>query len=585
MQGEGGMTPGTPEFLQAARRLCTAHNALLILDEIQSGMGRTGALFSYMQKGVVPDILTSAKGLGGGFPIGALLTTDEIASAFGVGVHGTTYGGNPLACAVAGAVFDVINTTEVLDGVKARHALFMEGLKAINARRKVFSDLRGEGVWLGCELDTPWKGKSMDVVRAAARRRTHAARRRAGRGAPRAFARDLSRRDPRRAWRGSRRRSIARWREARRRVALSAHSARRDVLHPPDRAATTCPRSSRCPSAPAPASRRCPRIASGSPARIERSLASFAGTAERADACYVFVLVAERGARGRPERVVGISAIEAAVGLREPWYNYHVGTLVHASRALVVYTVAPTLFLANDHTGHTELCSLFLDQAYRQGKNGVLLAKCRLLFIAEFAQRFAPKVIAELRGRLDADGTQPVLGGPRPPLLRDGVFDRRLPHRHRPEVVHRRADAEAPGVREPAAAGRARRHRQRCIATPSPRARCSSRKASATKATSTSSTPARRSSAFATTSTPCAQSQVMTVTLGEEDPVPDSLTDDILWLVCNRRFADFRAIVAAAPARADRFPLLPYAAERFAQSARRATMVRAVPDSAPGATR
>ena len=167
MQGEGGMTPGTPEFLQAARRLCTQHNALLILDEIQSGMGRTGALFSYMQKGIVPDILTSAKGLGGGFPIGALLTTDDIASAFGVGVHGTTYGGNPLACAVAGAVFDIVNTTEVLDGVKARHALFMEGLKAINGRRKVFSDLRGEGVWLGCELEATWKGKAMDVVRAA----------------------------------------------------------------------------------------------------------------------------------------------------------------------------------------------------------------------------------------------------------------------------------------------------------------------------------------------------------------------------------------------------------------------------------
>lgn len=167
MQGEGGMTPGTPDFLHAARRLCTAHNALLVLDEIQSGMGRTGALFSYMQKGVVPDILTSAKGIGGGFPIGALLTTDDVASAFTVGVHGTTYGGNPLACAVAGAVFDIVNTTEVLDGVKARHALFMEGLKAINARRRVFSDLRGEGVWIGCELDAPWKGKAMDVVRAA----------------------------------------------------------------------------------------------------------------------------------------------------------------------------------------------------------------------------------------------------------------------------------------------------------------------------------------------------------------------------------------------------------------------------------
>ena len=167
MQGEGGMTPGTPAFLQAARRLCSAHGALLILDEIQSGMGRTGALFSYMQKGIVPDILTSAKGLGGGFPIGAMLTTDEIASVFSVGVHGTTYGGNPLACAVAGAVLDVINTTEVLDGVKARHALFMEGLKAINARRHVFRDLRGEGVWLGCELDEPWRGKAFDVMKAA----------------------------------------------------------------------------------------------------------------------------------------------------------------------------------------------------------------------------------------------------------------------------------------------------------------------------------------------------------------------------------------------------------------------------------
>jgi acetylornithine/N-succinyldiaminopimelate aminotransferase len=167
MQGEGGMTPGKPEYLQAARRLCTEHGALLVLDEIQSGMGRTGTLYSYMQKGIVPDILTSAKGLGGGFPIGAMLTTAEIASAFSVGVHGTTYGGNPLACAVAGAVFDVINTTEVLDGVKARHSLFMEGLRAIDGRRKVFRDIRGEGVWLGCELEAPWRGKSAAVMSAA----------------------------------------------------------------------------------------------------------------------------------------------------------------------------------------------------------------------------------------------------------------------------------------------------------------------------------------------------------------------------------------------------------------------------------
>jgi acetylornithine/N-succinyldiaminopimelate aminotransferase len=82
-------------------------------------------------------------------------------------VHGTTYGGNPLACAVAGAVFDVINTTEVLDGVKARHALFMEGLRAIDKRRHVFADVRGEGVWIGCELAEPWRGKSGAVMQAA----------------------------------------------------------------------------------------------------------------------------------------------------------------------------------------------------------------------------------------------------------------------------------------------------------------------------------------------------------------------------------------------------------------------------------
>ena len=166
MQGEGGMLPGTPAFMQAARRLCDQHNALLILDEIQSGMGRTGALFSYMQKGIVPDILASAKGLGGGFPIGAMLTTNKIAASFSVGVHGTTYGGNPLACAVAEAVFDIVNTTEVLDGVKARHRLFVEGLKKINASKQIFTDIRGEGVWLGCELVEKYKGRAMEFVRA-----------------------------------------------------------------------------------------------------------------------------------------------------------------------------------------------------------------------------------------------------------------------------------------------------------------------------------------------------------------------------------------------------------------------------------
>ena len=288
--------------------------------------------------------------------------------------------------------------------------------------------------------------------------------------------------------------------------------------------------------------------------RIERSLASFASQAERADACYMFVLV-----EGGDGRVVGISAIEAAVGLKEPWYNYHVGTLVHASRGLGVYTVAPTLFLANDHTGHTELCSLFLDQAYRHGKNGALLAKSRLLFIAEFAQHFAPKVIAELRGRLEPNGLSPFWEGlgrhffameystadyltgigqksfvaelmPRHP-----VYVNLLPQAARDAIgaVHNdtapaRAMLEQEGFRYEGYVD---------IFDAGPTLECFRDNIDAVR-----------------------RSQTLPVTLGKEDPVSDSLTDDVLWLVANRRFEDYRALVAAAPPRIDRFPLFPYAA-------------------------
>ena len=118
IQGEGGVMPATPEFMQGLRALCDKHQALLVLDEVQSGMGRSGKLFAYEHYGVTPDILTTAKALGGGFPVSAMLTTHEIASAMSPGVHGTTYGGNPLACAVAEAALDVINTPEVLQGVR-----------------------------------------------------------------------------------------------------------------------------------------------------------------------------------------------------------------------------------------------------------------------------------------------------------------------------------------------------------------------------------------------------------------------------------------------------------------------------------
>ncbi|MEI7368254.1 bifunctional acetylornithine/succinyldiaminopimelate transaminase [Pectobacterium colocasium] len=167
IQGEGGITPATPEFLQGVRDLCDQHKALLVFDEVQSGMGRTGKLFSYMHYGITPDILTTAKALGGGFPISAMLTTEEIASVMTVGVHGTTYGGNPLACAVAEAALDIINTPEVLSGVADRHDRFVSELEKINQQYAVFEQVRGMGLLLGAELKPQWHGRAGEFLAAA----------------------------------------------------------------------------------------------------------------------------------------------------------------------------------------------------------------------------------------------------------------------------------------------------------------------------------------------------------------------------------------------------------------------------------
>ncbi|ANI80953.1 bifunctional acetylornithine/succinyldiaminopimelate transaminase [Kosakonia oryzae] len=168
IQGEGGVTAATPEFLQGLRELCDQHKALLVFDEVQCGMGRSGDLFAYMHYGVTPDILTSAKALGGGFPISAMLTTNEIASVFHAGSHGSTYGGNPLACAVAGTAFDIINTPEVLNGVNAKRQLFVKHLQQIGEKYQLFSEIRGMGLLVGAELTAPFKGRARDFLYAAA---------------------------------------------------------------------------------------------------------------------------------------------------------------------------------------------------------------------------------------------------------------------------------------------------------------------------------------------------------------------------------------------------------------------------------
>lgn len=166
IQGEGGVSPASQAYLQRLRELCDAHQALLIFDEVQTGNGRTGHLYAYMGYGVIPDILTTAKGLGGGFPIGAMLTSERVASSFKVGVHGSTFGGNPLACAVAGAVIDEILKPELLAGVKEREQRLRDHLARINSRFGLFDEVRGQGCLLGAVLNTRWQGKAREILNA-----------------------------------------------------------------------------------------------------------------------------------------------------------------------------------------------------------------------------------------------------------------------------------------------------------------------------------------------------------------------------------------------------------------------------------
>ncbi len=172
LQGEGGIIVPDPEFVKGVRALCDKHNALLIFDEVQSGVGRTGDLFAYMGLDVVPDILTSAKSLGGGIPIGAMLTTKAIGSHLKVGTHGSTYGGNPLACAIAEKALDIINDPTILAGVKAKEALFREHLTRINDKYQVFSEVRGKGMLLGCAMNEKYQGRARDFMVAATEKGT-----------------------------------------------------------------------------------------------------------------------------------------------------------------------------------------------------------------------------------------------------------------------------------------------------------------------------------------------------------------------------------------------------------------------------
>lgn len=160
VQGEGGVMPAAPGYLQAVRALCDQHEALLVLDEIQCGMGRSGELFAHWQDGVTPDIVTLAKALGGGMPIGALLAGPKVAQAMQFGAHGTTFGGNPLAAAVARVALRRLGSDGIAANVARQSQAIRDGIEAINHDLGLFAEVRGRGLMLGAVLKPEHAGKA-----------------------------------------------------------------------------------------------------------------------------------------------------------------------------------------------------------------------------------------------------------------------------------------------------------------------------------------------------------------------------------------------------------------------------------------
>ena len=151
VQGEAGVYTASKEFLKELREKCTKQGALLIIDEVQSGIGRMGSLYGYMQYGIKPDIVTSAKGLGGGIPIGATLTTKVIGECMQPGTHGSTFGGNPMSCAVANEVVSIVSEKDFLNDVLEKEQLFLDLLSEFKTKG-IFSEVRSAGLWIGCDL-------------------------------------------------------------------------------------------------------------------------------------------------------------------------------------------------------------------------------------------------------------------------------------------------------------------------------------------------------------------------------------------------------------------------------------------------
>lgn len=164
VQGEGGVRPAPPGFLTRIRELCDAHGALMVVDEVQSGVGRTGRMWAYELEGIRPDVMAVAKGVGGGTPLGALVARDEVAASLVAGTHGSTYGGSPLACAAGCVVMDEVRQPPFLENVRAVGEQLQRGLVEIGGRHGVFSEVRGHGLILGAVLSPEVSFQAPDLV-------------------------------------------------------------------------------------------------------------------------------------------------------------------------------------------------------------------------------------------------------------------------------------------------------------------------------------------------------------------------------------------------------------------------------------
>ncbi len=164
IQAEGGVIPASSEFLVKLRELCDKHQVMLLFDEVQTGIGRSGRLFAYQHYAVEPDMITLAKALGGGFPIGALLVKNKFANGLEIGSHGSTFGGNPLACSVALEVLKIISQADFLANVMAKSRLFQQQLAAINSEFSLYREIRGCGLLIGAELNKAHAGRAKQLM-------------------------------------------------------------------------------------------------------------------------------------------------------------------------------------------------------------------------------------------------------------------------------------------------------------------------------------------------------------------------------------------------------------------------------------